>query len=139
MSVLTKLISSMCAPEFRHLVRRLCSTKSCLYIPGKYGTGLASTVIPDLDIERDMKAQDFERNFRARKISPEKFNMKAIASSAKFLDWLDAEELRLENRRQEIARKISHLGQDSGNEEVASLRSESQEVKQAMKSVVRDR
>ena len=139
MSVFAKFVLSAHAPVFGQLLRRCCSTKSCLFIPGKYGTGLASTVIPDVDIERDMKAQNYEQNLRARKINPDKFDLKAIANSAKFLDWLDAEELRLENCRQEIAKKNSELGQGSGNEEIETLRSESREVKQAMKAVVRDR
>jgi seryl-tRNA synthetase len=139
MSVFTKIGSIVNIRYSGKLIYRSCSTRSCLFISGKYGTGLASVVIPDVDIEQDLLNKNFEENFRARKIDPKKFDLKAIANSAKYLDWLDAEETRLEVRRQEIAQKISEFGPNSESEEKDRLVAESREVKQAMKSAMRNR
>ena len=140
MAVFTKFISVVSKGNISWtLTSRCCSTRSCMFVSGKYGTGLASTVIPDLDIERDLNSQDFAENLRARKLDIQRFDLKAIANSAKYLFWLDAEDERLEFRRKEIGVKISELGVECDGEVKDKLVSESREVKKALKVVSRDR
>ena len=117
--------------------KRSCSTRSCLYVSGKFGTSMTSAVSPDLNIEKDLEECDFTENLAARKMSMANIDLKALAASAKYLAWLDAEDSRLESRRQEIATQISALGEDSA--ERAQLVTESREIKQALKVVTRDR
>ena len=117
--------------------KRSCSTRSCLYVSGKFGTSMTSAVSPDLNIEKDLEECDFTENLAARKMSMANIDLKALATSAKYLAWLDAEDSRLESRRQEIATQISALGEDSA--ERAQLVTESREIKQALKVVTRDR
>lgn len=140
MAVFTKFISVVNKGKLSWtLTRRCCSTRSCLFVSGKYGTGLASTVVPDLDIERDVNSQDLAENLRARKLDIKNIDLKALANGAKYLVWLDAEDERLESRRKEIGVAISELGVDCDGEVKDQLVSESREVKQALKTVSRDR
>jgi len=98
-------------------IQRHCSSiRSCLYVSGKYGTSLTNTVIPDLDISNDFQSQDFAENLKARKMDLAKFDLKAIAHSAKYLAWLDAEGSRLEARRQEISQEILKLTSEADKE-----------------------
>ena len=121
-------------------IQRHCSgIPSCLYVSGKYGTSLTNTVIPDLDISNDFQSQDFAENLKSRKMDLAKFDLKAIAHSAKYLAWLDAEDTRLESRRKEISLEISKLTSDGDKEARDKLVAESREVKQAMKVATRDR
>ncbi len=121
-------------------IQRHCSSiRSCLYVSGKYGTSLTNTVIPDLDISNDFQSQDFAENLKARKMDLAKFDLKAIAHSAKYLAWLDAEGSRLEARRQEISQEILKLTSEADKEAREKLVAESREVKQAMKISMRDR
>ena len=136
MSVATKLLSSLNLKLALRFSYRHCSTRSCVFISGKYGTGLASTVIPDVDIEHDLQSQNLEENLLARKIDSQKFDLKSILMSAKYLDWLDTEDTRLENERKEIAQKILQLPESELKE---TLKAEARTIKQAMKSVTRDR
>ena len=136
MSVATKLLSSLNIKLALRFSYRHCSTRSCVFISGKYGTGLASTVIPDVDIEHDLQSQNLEENLLARKIDSQKFDLKSILMSAKYLDWLDTEDTRLENERKEIAQKILQLPESELKE---TLKAEARTLKQVMKSVTRDR
>ncbi len=139
MAVFTKFISVVNKGKLSWTLTRRCSTRSCLFVSGKYGTGLASTVVPDLDMERDLNSQDLAENLRARKLDIKNIDLKALANGAKYLAWLDAEDERLESRRKEIGVAISELGVDCDGEVKDHLVSESREVKQALKTVSRDR
>lgn len=114
-----------------------CSARSCLYVSGKYGTNITATVIPDLNIEKDLESCNFEENLSARKMPTANIDLKALAGSAKYLAWIDSEDSRLESRRKEISAAILTLSEDSA--ERAQLVAESREVKQALKAVTQYR
>lgn len=143
MALFAKFISlrgcRVSAGKIVNIQRHCSSIPSCLYVSGKYGTSLTNTVIPDLDISNDFQSQDFAENLKARKMDLAKFDLKAIALGAKYLAWLDAEDIRLESRRKEISVEISKLTSEADKEAKDKLVAESREVKQAMKNASRNR
>jgi hypothetical protein len=99
MAVFAKLICRLSPTNVSLVFARCSSARSCLFVSGKYGTGLASTVCPDLDMERDLRnAHDVAESLAARNLDATKFDLKAIANSAKYMQWLEAEDARLEAR-----------------------------------------
>lgn len=108
---------------------RKCSAKTCLYISGKYGHEMGSTVFADLDIDDTLRSQDVTFNLRARKLNLQ-IEPEAIVKGLRYLAWLDQEWQKLDAQRS----KLVALMNESDPVAKEKLGFEYNEIKKEMKS-----